>query len=189
MRALLIFIVSLVTLAYPVIVYFGVQRLSPAFFAVVLLALAAMKFVTAKDKKDLSQVLILLLAIAFSVALALTNAEILLRLYPVVISLGVALMFAFSLWQEETTIERMARLAGEVITPQAKFYIRRLTLVWVALLLANAAVALYLALYGSMGQWAFYCGFLSYVIFGCVFGLELVYRRVYIAKIEKQNPS
>ena len=185
MKAVLIFIASLVTLVYPIIVYFGIQRLSPAFFALVLLALAVVKFVVAKGKKDMLQLLILLLAVIFSVALAISNSEILLRLYPVVISLGVALIFALSLSQAETVIERMARLAGEEITPRAKFYTRRLTIVWVALLIANASVAFYLALFGSMGQWAFYCGFLAYVIFGGVFIVELLYRRFYIAKHQR----
>src|SRR5690606_14992009 len=186
MRALLIFVVAMVTLGYPVIVYFGVQRVSPAFFALLLLVVAAVKFAIAKDKKDFYQLAILAVAIVFSILLAVTNNQLMLRLYPVIMSISVAWIFASSLREPENMLLRMARMAGKTITPEAQFYTRRLTLLWVLLLLANAVVALYFALFGTLAQWAFYCGFLSYILIGLVFILELIYRHFYIARHQRR---
>lgn len=186
MRALLIFLAAVVALGYPVIVYFGVQRVSPAFFALLLLAIAVIKFAVAQDKKDFYQLSVLVVAIVFSLLLAVTDNELLLRIYPVIMSTAVALVFARSLREPENILLRMARMAGKTITPEAQFYTRRLTLLWVALLLTNGVVALYFALFGTLAQWAFYCGFLSYVLIGLFFILELIYRRFYIARHQRR---
>lgn len=170
------------TITYPVIVYYGVQRASPAVFALLLAGIAAVKFAAVKDKKDFYHIAVLVMAIIFSFILAITNNELLLRLYPVVISIAVALIFASSLRQPENILLRLARLAGRAISAQAPFYTRRLTMVWVALLSVNAIVALYLALFGTLAQWALYCGFLSYILFGVFFIIELIYRHFYIAR-------
>lgn len=182
MRLIFIVLAVLFSLTYPFLVYVGVQHFSPVFFAAVLALIALLRFFAVKDKKDLLQISLLLVVIVFSLVLAVTNNELLLRLYPVIISLMLALTFASSLRQPENILLRTARLAGKKISAYAPQYTRVLTLVWAIILLANAAVALYLALFASFAQWAFYCGFLSYVIFALFFGGELLYRRYYILK-------
>ncbi len=182
MRALLTLVLVLVSLAYPLIIYLGLQHVGPAVFAGLLLALALLRLLSARDRRDLTQLLLLLVAVAFSLALAVTGSELLLRFYPVAISLVLAGVFASSLRQPENLLARMARATGKAITPRALAYTRRLTLIWALLLLANAAVALYLALFASLYQWMLYCGFLSYLILGGFFLAELLYRRYYIAR-------
>src|SRR5690606_28892224 len=113
---------------------------------------------------DWPQLLVLIAAGLFSMALAVTGNELLLRLYPVLMSATVALLFGLSLNRDETVLEQLARRSGKSITPRARNYIRKLTVIWVVLLIANAIVALYLALFATLGQWAFYTGFLSYLL-------------------------
>lgn len=182
MRPLLVALLVVLSLAYPFIVYVGLQRLSPAVFAGLLLLLAAIKYVTERDQRDIVQLIMVLVMVAFSLVLAVTNHELLLRLYPVVISLSLAGFFGASLRQSESLLTRLARLAGKEITPNARRYTWRLTLIWAVLLLVNAFVSLYLALFASLYYWALYCGLVSYLIFGGLFLLELVYRRYYIAR-------
>jgi uncharacterized membrane protein len=182
MKKFLLILTAIFSFTYPFIIYFGVQRVSPAFFAIILFALAVMKFIATKDKKDIFQLLVLVFAIGFSVILAVTNSELLLRLYPVVMSIAVGLVFASSLRQEENILLRMARAAGKKIGPEATNYTRKLTSIWVALLFSNALIALYFAIYGTLFQWAFYSGFLCYALFAGFFLIELVYRHFYIAR-------
>lgn len=182
MKILITFVVVALSILYPAIVYFGVQHLSPAAFSLFFLAIAALKFYSARDRADLAQVLLLLVVVIYSLGLLVLNSEYGLRLYPVVVSVCVAALFAVSLRQPESLIERLARLRGETITPRAKAYTKKLTLIWALLLVANAAVAFYLAHFASFSAWALYCGLISYGIFGCVFIIELIYRRYYIAK-------
>jgi uncharacterized membrane protein len=184
MRSLLVIFAILFSLAYPLLVYLGVQRVGPAFFALILGVIAALKFAVVKDKKDALQIAVLTSAMVFSVALVVTNSELLLRLYPVMMSLTVALIFLSSLRQPENILLRGARLAGQHISARAPHYTQILTLVWALVLFVNALIALYFALFATLGQWAFYCGFLSYVIFAVLFAGELLYRRYYIAKYQ-----
>ena len=182
MKILITVVIVALSILYPVIVYFGVQHLSPAVFSLFFLVMAALKFFSARDRSDIAQVLLLLVVVIYSIALLVANSEYWLRLYPVVVSTCFAALFAFSLWQPESLIERFARMSGETITPSAKGYTKKLTLIWALLLVANAAVALYLAQFASFSAWALYCGLISYGMFGCVFVVELIYRRYYIAK-------
>lgn len=182
MKILITVVIVAISIFYPVIVYFGVQHLSPAVFSLVFLTMAALKFYGARDRSDIAQVFLLLVVVIYSLGLLLANSEYWLRLYPVVVSICVAALFGFSLWQPESLIERVARLGGQIITPRAKGYTRKLTIIWALLLVVNAAVAFYLAQFASFGAWALYCGLISYGIFGCVFVVELIYRRHYIAK-------
>ncbi len=185
MRPLLNLILVLVSVAYPLLVYLGIQHVSPALFALVLASLALAKFMVARRagrKPETAELALLIVALGYSLALVITNSELMLRFYPVLISLCVALLFALSLRAPESLIERLARLAGETITPRARSYTRKLTLIWALLLFGNALVALYLAIFASLKSWALYNGLVSYVFFAVFFALEYTYRRYYIHK-------
>lgn len=183
MKPLLTLIVVIVSIAYPLLVYLGIEHISPALFAVVLALLAVSKFIaTRRHTQDHAELILLLVALTYSLALLIANNELLLKLYPVLISLCIALLFALSLRSPESLIERLARLAGETITPRAKIYTRVLTGIWAMLLIGNALIALYLALWASLKTWALYSGLLSYLFFGAFFAVEYSYRRYYIKK-------
>lgn len=182
MKALMLLIVAIILLAYPVLVYVGIQYLSPAMFSIILVALTLLRLFAIKDRFDAAQIFLLLLVIPFSLALLITNSIYLLKLYPAVISFGVAILFAASLKQEESLIEKMARLSGKTITPRAKRYTHRLTFIWSVLLMINVLVVLYFAFFAPFAWWTLYCGLISYLIFGGIFAIELLYRRYYIDK-------
>lgn len=184
-KTLLTLIVIIISIAYPLLVYLSIEHVSPALFALVLAALAVAKFIAARSQQqatNTAELALLLIALVYSSALLVANSALLLKLYPVLISLCIALCFALSLRAPESLIERLARLSGETITPRAKAYTRVLTGIWALLLVGNALVALYLALFGSLQSWAFYSGLLSYVFFGLFFALEFTYRHYYIRK-------
>lgn len=190
MKPLLTLIVVLVSIAYPLLVYLGIQRISPAIFALILATLAIAKFIAtrASNPKGIvnTEFSLLLITLIYSLALLIANNEFLLKLYPVLISLCIALLFALSLRAPESLIERMARIAGETITPRAKTYTRKLTGIWALLLLGNALIALYLALFASLKSWALYSGLIAYIFFGLFFALEYGYRCYYIKKYRDQ---
>lgn len=182
MKSLIPLLLAIISIAYPAMVYFGIQYLSPAYFALLIFALAIAKFLSTRNQTGKDQWLLLLAVTAYSLWLLVSNSEEWLKLYPVIISWCLAAIFILSLRHPETILERLARLGGAEITPRAKVYIRRLTLVWALLLTANGLVALYLAFFASLKSWALYCGLLSYLIFGTFFALEYAYRCYYIRK-------
>jgi uncharacterized membrane protein len=183
MRPFILAIISVLTIAYPALVYYGINTFKPAFFGVLFLLAAIAKFFYSKNKSDPLSVIALVGVAAYSLILAVFNTEWLLRLYPVVVSWGVATVFALSLRKEVTLIESFAIAAGKTITDNAKRYTRKLTLLWALLLLVNGLISLYLAALGTLQAWALYCGLLSYLLIGSFFLGEYQYRRYYIKKM------
>ena len=173
---------GLITLAYPFVVYFGIQYFTPAAFAILFLASIAARFYLAKDKKDFTVIAFMAIVVVYILAIILINDEYLLLLYPGFINFCVAIFFAVSLKQKTSFIERMAMASGKIITANAKRYTWRLTFFWSGILIGNSAVCFYLALQGSRELWALYSGLICYLLFGIIGVLEYGYRRYYIAK-------
>lgn len=181
MKRLLGLLVVLASVIYPFGVYFWIQEVSAVFFGFFIISLALIKFSLAKDKNK-QEIALLFAAIACAGFIILANSQIAIKLYPVLISAFVASLFTFSLYGDQSLIEKMARLRGKNISPVAKIYTRKLTIVWAAVLYLNALIALYLALFASTQAWALYSGLLSYLILGFFILAEIIYRQYFIAK-------
>ncbi len=185
MKALAMLIIGVLALFYPLVIFLGVSYFSPAFFGIGLLIIAAFKLFFKKNQSDVRQLCVISVLIFYSLYIAITNDQLALRFYPVIVSLSVAGFFWMTLFDEQSIIERIARIAGKDITDNAKRYTRALTAFWVGVLLLNAVVAGYMALYSSLRAWAIYNSFVSYLIFFFVFALEFLYRQYYIKKYGK----
>lgn len=182
MKSLVFLIAGIVVLAYPLLIYLGVNRVGPGIFALVLLVMAAVRYRLSEQKNKKIQLLLLACVGVYSAAVALLDSTQALLFYPTVTNLGAALMFGLSLFERETIIERFAKMAGNEITENAKRYTWKLTLLWVCLLCTNAVFTAYSALFFSFDAWALYNGLLAYLIFGLFGGLEYIYRQYYIKK-------
>ena len=128
-------------------------------------------------KQTSGDILLATAGLLFSLLLLITNSHALVKLYPALASLGIALLFASSLFSPVSLIERVASMQGATITPRAKVYTRRLTFVWTVLLCVNALIACVLAIYSPMKWWLIWTGMLSYLCFALVFIVEYAYRR------------
>ncbi len=178
MKALSAIFAVTLAVGYPLLVFFGLQHYGSRGLAIVLLLFVCIRYFLVRPVTPLQNAGTGIVGL-FCLCIIALDSQILLKLYPVVLSIGVAAIFFFSLWSEKTAIERFAELAGETITPQAKFYMRRLTYCWVVLMLANAGIAAFTAFYLSLSQWTFYNGFLSYLIIGFFMLVEWLYRQHY----------
>jgi uncharacterized membrane protein len=164
------------SLTYPVLVFFGLSRLPPAFFVLlgiflIMLRLAGMK--TRLRPSWLSAiVIVLLLGAAYLIAPLLA-----VKVYPVLVSLSIAAVFAASLFFPPPLVERIARISEPNLPEPAVRYTRIVTEVWVVVLILNAAISLTTALWGTMRQWALWNGLLSYLFMGAVFGAEWLMRK------------
>lgn len=131
----------------------------------------------------------LLLALVFILAfcaLALFDEELrVLRLYPVLISLGGAGFCLYTLKYPPSAIERFARRMGMEIPNAAISYLRGVTIVWFGFFCLNAALAAYTAVAANISLWALYNGLVSYLIIGLLLLGEWLYRRRYM---RLQNP-
>ena len=109
--------------------------------------------------------------------LALLDARLAARAYPVVLSLAAASAFAITLRQPESLVEKFALASGEVWSSELQSYWRNVTMIWALWLAINAAIAAALALFGDDAAWALWTGAIFYLVSGTLFAVEWFVRR------------
>jgi len=168
--------------AYPAIVWLAFTRLGTRETGALLLALAfATIALRARGSRSELAALAkpyapLVAVVAFAMA---TGARVALLLLPVVVNLYLFAVFARSLRSDLPAIERFARTVDPDLPDFCVPYCRKVTLVWCAFLLANALVALALALAGPVAWWTLYTGVVGYVLMGALFAGEFVVRKLW----------
>jgi len=186
-RKILFLLVGVIAVAYPFVVFFGLDKWGIANLALLLLAVVLLRFVLTGGFRDTSQIVLVVIVGIFCGGVYTLQSEGLLKLYPVIMSLSLAFIFGLSLFQNESIIEKFARRMGKQIGPREKLYTRRLTGIWVGLLVLNACVAWYTSCCMSLKSWSYYNGFLSYVIFITFFFTEFLYRYFFIVRKEARE--
>ena len=105
------------------------------------------------------------------------RANVWFRLYPAVMVAIALIVFSVSLFRTPV-VETVARRMGDDLDARGVAYCRRVTVVWTVFLCAHLAVTVATA-FASREVWAFYNGFLAYVLMGALFlGEWLVRRRI-----------
>ncbi|MDR1063793.1 MAG: hypothetical protein LBL48_07670 [Azoarcus sp.] len=116
------------------------------------------------------------LAAAIGVAALVFRDGMPLQYYPVLVSLFFLAIFAGSLWQEQSIVERLARRFDPGLPESGVRYTRRVTQAWCVFFVFNIAVTL-LCIEAGEEAWALYSGFVSYVLMGLMFAGEWLIRR------------
>ncbi len=166
---------ALITLLYPLAIWFGHGQIEPRWLAGILLLAAATRLPSLK----------LSAAARWSVAGALvlvgcaiwSNLLLPLKLYPVLVNAALLAAFGYSLAAPPSMIERMARLREPDLPLAAVAYTRRVTQVWCGFFVVNGAIALGTALWASDAVWSLYTGVIAYVLMGILFGGEWLLRQ------------
>jgi uncharacterized membrane protein len=169
-------------IAYPFLVYAGrvhaeLSLLQPAWLILIALILIGLRLPAMRSAAGRSGMAVLSVAAAALLLLLALNPELAIKAYPVLISLAAAGIFGSSLIWPPSLIERIARRREPDLPPEAIAYTRRLTQIWLGFLLANAAIATLLGLWGSLREWALWTGLISYLLMGALFLGEFVWRR------------
>jgi uncharacterized membrane protein len=167
------------TLAYPAIVYGALRIMEPRWFALMGLALLAVRALSSRERLAGYASAVAAPTVAVGAALlvsAVWNVPLGLRLTPALVSFALLLSFTVSL-AGESVVERLARLQLGDLGPEDSRYCRRVTGVWCAFLLANGSIALWLAVRGTVSAWALYTGGIAYLLLGILFAVEYTYRQ------------
>ncbi|MDB5767291.1 MAG: hypothetical protein JWQ61_2105 [Collimonas fungivorans] len=166
----------LLTLLYPLAIWLGHGRVEPRLLALLLVLAAASRLPALKLSRASRWWLAGALLLA---ALAIWNNALLpLKLYPVLVNLGMLAVFGYSLHAPPSVIERMARLSDPALPAYAVAYTRRVTQVWCGFFVVNGMLALLTAIWASAAVWSLYNGVLAYVLMGCLFAGEYLVRIV-----------
>jgi len=169
------FWLTLLTLAYPVLVYFGLgHQVEPRWLALLLVFMALMRAAFGRERVWLIAAGAALVLAAFSFW---GNQAMPLKLYPVLVSATLLCVFSISLVYPPTVIERLARLQEPELPPSGVAYTRRVTQVWCAFFVFNGSVSLLTAFWASDAGWALYNGMISYVMMGILFVGEWLFRK------------
>ncbi len=181
-RLLVTALVALATLLYPFLVYFSLAKWDPRLLAGIMLALLGLRALMLRGESLSALRGFLPLGVAIGLCMGVVmwrgDGELLLY-YPVLVNLTVLGSFAWSLVSPPPMIERFARLMEGELPEPAIAYCRKVTVVWCGFFTVNGGIALATALFADLGTWAFYNGFLAYVLMGLLFAIEYVVRRAY----------
>jgi len=166
-------LIGLLTIIYPLAIYFSLGKIEPRWIALILLAVAVMRALASPERFWRYAAGAALLLALLSVYL---NHATPLKLYPVIVSATLLSVFAISLWHPPSVIERLARLQDPNLPVQAIAYTKKVTVVWCFFFLINGGIALVTALYASDKIWALYNGLISYCLMGILFAGEWLVR-------------
>jgi len=163
-----------VTLAYPLALWFGQDRVEPRILALLLLLVALTRLQMLRVNSAWrwwagGTFLLLTLAVW-------GNAVLPLKLYPVMVNATLLGVFAYSLIVPPSMVERLARMREPELSIPAIGYTRRVTQVWCLFFALNGAIALITTLWASVAVWTIYNGLIAYLLMGLLFVAEYCVR-------------
>lgn len=97
------------------------------------------------------------------------------RLYPAAVCAAVLTAFVVSSFRTPL-VEVIARQRGEVLDEAGRKYCRRVNRAWIFFMSVHLSLSI-ASVFAPLGVWAFYNGFLSYLLIGSMFFGEWIVRR------------
>ena len=120
--------------AYPFALYFGSQFFDFHYISLILIALFAIRLLLMGNSKIAAFRQLGLVSASIGILLALLNLffkhDHWLKLYPILVHLALFTLFASTLKQPQTMVERFARLQEPNLDEQGVLYTRQVTKVW-----------------------------------------------------------
>lgn len=164
----------LLTVLYPLAIWFGHGQIEPRWLALLLLLAAACRLPALKLQRAARWSVGAALLLA---AIALwSNLLLPLKLYPVLVNAVLLATFGYSLRAPPSVVERLARLREKNFPPAAVRYTRRVTQVWCGFFIVNGGIALGTAMWASEAVWSLYTGVIAYILMALLFGGEYLVR-------------
>ena len=171
---------GILTIAYPFLVYFGLNRvpvrvLAGGIFVLALLRLVLLAPGRVKINGQAMFPAVMLAGIGLVVYLRQDAGWLL--YYPVAVNATMLVLFGLSYLSPPTIIERFAALKEPELNAVAIAYCRKVTLVWCVFFVINGSLATMTAWWANMDVWTLYNGLISYLLMGLLFGVEWIVRQ------------
>lgn len=165
---------AVVSFAYPLLVYFGLQHFEPRWVAAFLVTMVLVRLFSNRTPSSYG---IAAAAIVLGLLAWVGNAWLPLKLYPVGVNAFFLITFGLSLVYPPSAVERLARIKEPNLSAEGVRYTRRVTQVWVCFFVINGSIALGTALWASDAVWIVYNGLIAYCLMGALAAIELLIRR------------
>ena len=157
-RLFLNIISSIIMVVYPFIIYYSLQHNLPMISVITLLLILTLRTFTGGRQKFKANVCMFAVGICLCALFIIKQDFIYMKLYPIAVNMFCLFIFGSTLmWGEKSLVERIAA----IITP---------------IDIVNGSLATITAFWCSDKIWAFYTGFLSYLLIALMFIAEYFYR-------------
>lgn len=180
----------LLTLLYPVGVFYGLAAFSVKEVSLVLLVFFLLRLIVTQlntkrsqanennsdGKSTFPHLAIAIPVISILLFSYIFDNDIGVLFYPVIVNASLATLFLNSLFSPPPIIEKIARLTTPDLPDKAVKYTRKVTKVWLVFFSINALVAAYTALFADIKTWTLYNGFIAYLFMGMLFSVEFLIR-------------
>jgi uncharacterized membrane protein len=172
-------LLTMAVIAYPMVVYFLLDLVGPIALGLLLVLLLLPRAVLIAGRSATWLVGSSAICVVFAIFLTFADSELVLKLYPTFVNLGLLVAFGYTLIRPPSMIERLARRFGLRISQRGIGYTRGVTMLWCVFFVLNAAVATFITFTGTMEAWTYYNGFLAYVLIATLFVIEFGFRQIY----------
>jgi len=199
MKKLIKILFYVISAIYPFLVFtmLVIFKLPARILSLCIIALALAFFLSAtssslsKDKKiSIKPVLTASLFLTAGLACFFTNQTIFLKLYSVVISATMLIVFGSTLIFPPSIIYRFATLADKSIKTavyhnRIEKYCKKVCITWCCFFIINGSISVYTAFFASDAVWSIYNGGISYAAMGLLFAIEFIIRK----RVNKKMPK
>lgn len=176
MKQLAKIILVLLSVAYPFVVYWGLQQPSGHSLWWLLAVILLLRWLTSQQLAE--RVFLIALFVVLVTMYGAFSETIVLKLYPVIMSMGLFIFFADSLRPNNTPIiEKMARLKMPDLPASAIRYTRQVTKLWCGFFVFNGCISLATVLWGTEADWLLYNGVISYLLIATLMLVEWLFRQ------------
>lgn len=173
-------IATLMTVAYPFLIYAAIQTGQLTMLLPVLAMLLAYKALRYGQQRQYPMMCITFAGLALlGIALQLDQHQWLLW-YPVMMNVGMLSVFVYSLQQPQPLIERLARIRHPELPEAARPYLRHVTQAWCVFFIMNGSLAAMTVIQKDLDWWALYNGLLAYIGIALMVVGEWLYRYFFI---------
>jgi uncharacterized membrane protein len=171
------FFTPAITVLVPFIIYFGIKYFGIRYllYGLLLLYLLRSAHSLRAGMKKNQVIMLVIISTIFGLAIIFNRAS--LALYtPALINLGLLLSFGSTLFVGPPIIEIFARKHVKSLSENEVKYCRNVTILWSAFFIVNGCVSLAISATGNVDYWIIYNGFISYIMIGLIFIIEMTYR-------------
>jgi len=175
MQTLARVLLVLLSLAYPFIIYWGLQSFDAALLLPLLLLLITLRWFS--DVTSGQRLALALVALGLLLVVVLTGERVGLKVYPVLMNLSFLGLFWSSLYAPQTVIERLARLKEPDLPDSGVRYTRKVTAVWCVFFAVNGGIAAATVWLADEQLWLLYNGLIAYLLMGALFAGEWLVRQ------------
>ena len=171
----------IISLGYPILIFSGLEvfGLQPQTLLLAFLLFLLAQWLIGGNGFEKEIIIINALVVG---SISIYNINLGLKFYPVIMSLCFLVLFVSSLFTPVSLVEKIARKADPNPSPKTILYMRKVTWVWSIFFIFNACVSTIVALWASEKTWTLYNGLIAYILIGCLFVGEWLYRVLVIKK-------